>query len=230
MKTQENDKKSEAKELRQMAEAELLNRKLNCTIVEVDSLKLIHELQVYQIELEMQNEELVSATVLAEAAMEKYTDLYDFAPSGYVTLSEDGNITDLNFLAANLLGKDRAHLKNTRFGLYLAPASLVLFNQFLDEAFRWQKKQSCELILQSSPNTSCYIHIDASVSQGSNICLLTMIDITERKEMEIELRKSSDRFEGLNRYFMDREMRMIDLKHEINALLIKSGCEKEYLI
>ena len=125
MKTQANDK-SEAKELRQKAENELVNRKLIKTIAEVDNLKLIHELQVHQIELEMQNEELVKAREQAEAAMEKYTDLYDFAPSGYISLSEEGNIVDLNFSAAKTLANDRAHLKNKRLGLYVSHKSLEL--------------------------------------------------------------------------------------------------------
>ena len=102
MTNQENDK-SEAKELRQNAEAELKTRKSIGIIPEDDHLRLLHELRVHQIELEMQNEELTRAREQAEAAMEKYTDLYDFAPSGYLTLSENGNITDLNFLAAKKL-------------------------------------------------------------------------------------------------------------------------------
>jgi PAS domain S-box-containing protein len=226
---QENDK-LEAKELRQNAEAELKTRKSIGIIPETDHLRLIHELQVHQIELEMQNEELIKAREQAESAMEKYTDLYDFAPSGYLTLSEDGNITDLNFLAAKKLGNDRAYLKNTRFGLHVAPESLELFNDFFDRLFRYRRKETCELLLQSKHQKPIYVHVAGHVSQNTDSCLVTMFDITERKAMELELQKSVDKYKTLNDYFIERELRMIDLKKDINELLIKSGCEKEYLI
>ena len=129
-----------------------------------------------------------------------------------------------------MLGNDRAHLKNKRFGLFISPESLDLFDEFFEKVFRFRKKQTCELLLKSKPDKPSYIHIDALVSQSTNTCLITMLDITERKEMDIELKRALDHNESLNRYFMDREMRMIDLKKEINELLIKSGREQEYLI
>jgi len=229
MTNQENDK-LEANELRQKAEAELKIRKSTNTFSEVDNLKLIHELQVHQIELEMQNEELIKAHELAETVMEKYVELYDFAPSGYVTLSEEGEITDLNILTAKLLKNDRTYLKNTRFGLFVSPESLELFNDFFAKIFRFREKQSCELVLRSETNEPCYIHIDALVLQATNICLLTIIDITERKKMELELQETLNNYKDLNHHFIGRELKMIDLKKRINELLTKSGCEKEYII
>jgi len=229
MKIQQNDK-SEAKELRQKAEEKLKNRKSTKVLQEVDISKLIHELQVHQIELEMQNEELTKAREEADASMEKYVDLYDFAPFGYVTLSEEKNITDLNFSAASLLGYDRSHLKNTRFGLYIAPESLDLYNDFFERIFQFREKRSCELSLRSKTDKAIYVHIDALVSESLNICLITMIDITKRKEMELELQKAMYQLKELNSYFLSREIRMVDLKKEINELLVKSGCEKEFLM
>ncbi len=229
MKTNEYDK-SESINLRQQAEEELLKRKLTKSFDKVDNLKLIHELQVHQIELEMQNEELMKAREQAEESMEKYTDLYDFAPSGYISLSNEGTITDLNFSAATMLGKDRKHLKNTRFGLYVHPESIELYNQALENAFINKSKKTCELFLLLGNDTKICVHIEAIVSENSNLCLLTLIDITERKRIDVELSKKSQQLEDMNRYFLDRELRMIDLKNEINELLIKSGCEKEYLI
>jgi len=230
MKTHENDK-SESKKLRQKAEEELKTRKSTNSFSEVDNLKLVHELQVHQIELEMQNEELVKAREQAEAAMEKYVDLYDFAPSGYVTLSEEGNIIDLNFSAASMLGNDRVHLKNNRFGLYVSPYSLIYFNQLFERAFTYNQKETCELLLLPKTDKKdklMYIYVDALVTKNTNKCLFTMIDISERKKMEVELIKTTSQLRQLNSYFMDRELRMMDLKNEINELLIKSGCEQEY--
>lgn len=229
MKTKENDK-SESSKLRQKAEDELIIRNSTDFIAEADSLKLIHELHVHQIELEMQNEELIKAREIAESAMEKYTDLYDFAPSGYLTLSKEGDIVELNFLAAEILGKDRSQLKNTRFGLYISSYSIGLFNIFFDEIFRYKKKLACELSLQTKNDVPAYIHVEALVSQDLNSCLVNIIDITERKNLEKQLEHRSKQLNELNSYFMDRELRMVGLKEEINDLLIKSGCEKQYLI
>ena len=228
MKNQE-EKKSAEKDRRQKTEDELVIRKSSIINVEADNLKLVHELQVHQVELEMQNEELTKAREHAEATMEKYTDLYDFAPSGYLTLSEEGEITDLNFLAATMLGKDRIQLKSSRFGLFIAPESLDIFNEFFNNIYRFREKQSCELLLKSSSDTPCYIHVDALVSESTSACLITLIDISELKKTEVELQKALHQYKELNRYFMDRELRMLDLKKEINELLLKSGCEQEYL-
>lgn len=229
MKTKDNYK-SEPEDLRQKAEKELLIRGFIGDITEIDHIKLIHDLQVHQIELEMQNEELILAKEKAELASEKYVDLYDFAPFGYLTISEDGTITDLNFSAARILGKDRIHLKTTRFVLYVCGDSLESFNLLLTNAFEFNKKETCELILLSKTGEPIYVHVDALVSQNAKLCLITMIDITERKKIEIELQKALHQYKELNSYFLGREMRMIELKKEINELLIKSCCEKEYLI
>ena len=108
--------------LRRNAE-ELLKKKqdkLNKLVVETDSVKLLHELQVHQIELEMQNEELIAANEAAETALRKYTMLYDFAPMGYFTLDPEGNIYELNFTGAEMLGDKRYSLVNSNFKLFIS--------------------------------------------------------------------------------------------------------------
>ena len=80
---------------------------------ESEVLKLIHELEVHQVELELMNEELTIAKGNdAKFAAENYTELYEFAPSGFFTLSEDGTIIDLNLTGSQMLGKERKYLKN----------------------------------------------------------------------------------------------------------------------
>ena len=82
--------------------------------IEVNDKRILHELQVHQLELEMQIEELRQAYETSEATLKKYTMLYDFAPMGYFTLDENGGICDLNFTGAEILG-DR------RFSLFSKP-------------------------------------------------------------------------------------------------------------
>lgn len=98
---------SEPKILRQKAEKLLKKKSLKTAsrLSEIETKKLIHELKVHQIELELQNEEVVQAKEQAIVAADKYTDLYNFAPSGYFTLSQDNKIIELNLSGANLLGK-----------------------------------------------------------------------------------------------------------------------------
>lgn len=160
-------------------------------IDEVDIVKLIHELQVHQIELEMQNEELKNAKEKAESAYEKYVDLYDFAPMGYFNLSEEGIILNLNFSGANMLAKDRIHLKNARFRHYVSPDSLKIFDQLLEKVFKQHDKETCEIMIKSENEEPTYVQIDAIVPQNTRQCLLTLIDITQRKKMETELQKLS---------------------------------------
>jgi len=87
--------------LRKKAE-DLLKKKnkAGAGLTEIDKITLIHELEVHQIELEMQNEELIEAKYIAEAASEKYIELYDFAPTCYFTLNRDGEIAGLNLMAS----------------------------------------------------------------------------------------------------------------------------------
>jgi hypothetical protein len=136
----------------------------------------------------------------------------------------------LNFAAAKLLGKNRIHLKNTRFGLCVHPESLDIFNNSFIEAFSINSKKTCELFLKSDIDDKTCVYIESITSENKDQCLLTIVDITERKKLEEELKKALKQYKDLNQYFIDRELRMIELKKEINDLLLKSGCEKEYFI
>ena len=184
---------NEATLLRLIAEEELKNDKpVFSDLDELDNRKLIHELQVHQIELEMQNEELKAAHAKAYEAIEKYIELYDYAPSGYLSLTKEGVIIELNFSAANMLGRNRNNLKGTRFGLHISHDSLSTFNKLLDRSFKLNEKESCELILLHKTDTIeklMLVHVDAQLSKDSTKCMFTMTDISERKKMEIELNK-----------------------------------------
>ncbi|MEI7988655.1 MAG: PAS domain S-box protein [Chloroflexota bacterium] len=155
---------------------------------------LVHELQVYQIELEMQNEELRLARLETETVLERYTELYDFAPLGYFKLGRNGKILQINLKGASLLGMGRALLMGKRIGLFVSVETFSVFNTFLDQVFNQQDKKSCEVSLQLANNTRIDVHMDAVVSKDGQTCNAVVSDITERKQTQIALQKSEQRF------------------------------------
>jgi PAS domain-containing protein len=107
-------------QLRQQAEEILRNQSEDLNNLSLrDAQNLLHELQVHQIELEMQNDELRKANEQFSILHKKYAELYDFAPSGYCTLDQNGQILEANLTLAEQLGVERSYLINTLFYHYL---------------------------------------------------------------------------------------------------------------
>jgi PAS domain S-box-containing protein len=176
--------------LRQKAEARLLKVQSESDIIhsESDTLKLVHELEVHQIELEMINEELLIANELAnKLATNKYIELYDFAPMGYLTLSIDGEVIELNLAVAEILGKERSLLRGSRFGFFVCDDSKPVFNLFLNKIFDHKVKRFCDLTLECSNNSPVYVTLAGIANKNEKQCLVSLIDITERKTAEAEL-------------------------------------------
>jgi len=194
-----DNNKTDAANLRQKAEEQLKKQqsKTSSLSSENDLRKLLHELEVHQIELEMQNEELVVAKEKVEIANEKYTELYDFAPSGYLSLTKDGKISELNFVAAKLLGKERSHLIKSRFAIFLSENTRSVFSHFFDAIFTSKIKQSCEVSISTEGNLPIDVAIEGIISQKDEICHLNLVDITERKQAEEELLNQKKLFETM---------------------------------
>jgi len=187
-------KKSEATRLRQKAE-ELLKKKPSKSGLqpsETEVLKLIHEFEIHQIELEMQNEELMVAKEQTEVAAEKYAELYDFAPSGYFTLSREGKIIELNLCGSQMLGKERSQLINSRFGFFVSDDTKPIFNLFLKKLFKSKTRESCEVTLLTNGNLTEYVHVTGIVTENGEQCHVIVIDITELKYAEEELRETNE--------------------------------------
>jgi len=169
--------------LRLKAEEKLkANKNVNAPVKETDVKRLLHELQVHQIELEMQNEELRQAYETAETALKKYTMLYDFAPMGYFTLEQDGSIEDLNFTAAEILGDKRIGLLNSNFKLFIADISLSKFNKFFDRLYTTNAKESCEVMLGYDEKPLCRVYMEGIVTEDDNKCFLSVLDISDFKK------------------------------------------------
>ncbi|MEI7907536.1 MAG: PAS domain S-box protein, partial [Bacteroidota bacterium] len=153
--------------------------------------------KVYQIELEMQNEEMVMIKEKAETEAKKYTSLYDCAPSGYFTLSGDGNISELNIAASQMLGKERAQLINARFGFFVSDDTLSSFNAFLKNIFISSVKESCDVTLATNNNRPQSVYLTGIVSENGGQCYITAVNITDRKLAEEALQKSETHYRTL---------------------------------
>ena len=170
--------------LRKRAEEQLRNKKKKADkpVIESDMKKLMHELQVHQIELEMQNEELHQAYETAETALKKYTMLYDFAPMGYFTLDSDGSISELNFTGADLLGDKRFTLVNSNFKLFISKESQQTFNDFFSRIYSGNSKESCEVMLAYDNHPLCLVYMEGIVTGDDRQCLLSVVDISGFKK------------------------------------------------
>ena len=200
-----------AAELRRRAEDQLRKRKGKASGVrtsEADAQRLLHELQVHQIELEMQNAELQSARDDAEASLEKFADLYDFAPVGYFSLDERGLIMEMNLTGAFLLGAGRSQLISRCILHSVAPASRSAFLAFLEQIFSGSEKQTCEATLLKADGTAFWANVHGSSAIALNSpqrwCRVAVSDVTAHKMAE----EAQHRIEAITR-------ENLALQHEI---------------
>ncbi len=183
--------------LRELAEERLKNRSISSVPLDIDQAKrLIHELQVHQIELELQNEELKRIQEELQAARSLYHDLYTFAPVGYVTLTEDLLIENINPAGAEILAgyKTAPHQYFGRaFTEYIHPDSQDALYLFVQDLKTSKDKQSIILRIRSTENQPVYIKTEAVkkvLETGKCVLFCTFLNITDRIVIEEELKKS----------------------------------------
>lgn len=184
--------RQKAEELHRIKES-----KHSAKLSEVETLKLIHELEVHQIELEMQKEELMLAKDEVENALQKYSDLYDFAPTSYFTLTNSGKVLDLNLAGSQLLQKRRSKLINSQFGFFVTDDSKPVFNQFLERVFRVNTKEYCEVELLLDDATIINVYLAGILSGNKEQALISILNITKLKKTKSALRESEERYQDL---------------------------------
>ena len=162
--------------------------------------QMLHELQVHQIELEMQNEELRDAQVALDFERARYFDLYDLAPIGYCTLSEQGLIMQANLTVASLLGSTRSELLNQRWTRFVYKDDADLYYLHRKKLVESGEPQSCELRMIKKDGTQFWGQWAATLAPIANgkLELRTVLsDITERKRAESALRETERNYRAL---------------------------------
>lgn len=249
-KNQKRPSPGEVVRLRGRAEAFIRNTP-DLGILPKQELKhLMQELQVYQVELDMQNEELRRANLELEEAHAKYSTLYEFAPSGYLTLEADGQILEANLTAAQLLGVERRSLLQGPLTLYVTSTNRPLLTAHLERVLATGHKETCDVgMLQSGgvrwqarlesiraqetaePTPRCWVvliditalhqaqdqiaHLNADLTKQVK-AYETLVQKLERSQSDLQ-QKNAD-LESFHDVAVGRELKMIALEHELDAL------------
>ncbi|WP_446812206.1 PAS domain S-box protein (plasmid) [Methylomonas sp. 2BW1-5-20] len=160
--------------------------------------KTLHELQVYQIELEMQNDELHRIQTSLAESQDRYYELFEFAPVAYLTLTEQGLITEANITCSNLLGVEREQLTNHQFTQFVSPENSDCWHKLLMQIIERGGNQRCELALRRADGTPVIVNIDclSKKTEGAPATVfVTLTDISARKQIEQLLRIAGNAFE-----------------------------------
>ncbi|MGA2253228.1 MAG: PAS domain-containing protein, partial [Thermoguttaceae bacterium] len=181
----------QANDLRHEAEQRLRDKKATPVegLAEVEVRALLHELQVHQIELEMQNEELLRAQAAVREVSDKYHDLFDFAPVGYFRLDEQGGILEVNLAGAAMLGLDRSTAIKQRFGRFVAMENRAAFADFCKRVSATAAKQTCEIELRRN-GQPVYVVVEGvptGEGKGNRSLRVTVTDISDRRRAENKL-------------------------------------------
>lgn len=178
-----NAKVASADDLRRRAE-ECLQGRQQRPQSEADTQRLMHELQVHQIELEMQNEELQQARKGLETELERQSELYNLAPAACLVLQPDGTIQQANLAAASRLGTGPTQLLNQPFALFLATEARATFEAFLTRVLKSKAPEICEATLAIEGKAPQGVQVRARASEDGQECRVVLTDITEYKRAE----------------------------------------------
>ena len=158
------------------------------------------------------NDELARAKEEAENASLKYSELYDYAPSGYFSLSKDGNITKQNYSGAGLLNKERTLLHNSLFAFFISDDTRPDFTLFLDKIFEHKTNENCEVTIITQGNDPKEVYLTGKVDTHGENALIVATDITDRKKSETDL--------------LEKETQYYNLANAGAALVWRAGTDK----
>ncbi|MDY7031411.1 MAG: PAS domain S-box protein [Thermodesulfobacteriota bacterium] len=189
-------------ELRKKAEAVLqMNPSVVRQIHSKDVQNMIEDLQIHQVELELQNEELRRAQLELEKERDRYSELYDYSPVGYFTISDKGMILEVNLTGADMVGKERGFLIGRPFSQFIHRDYQDVFYLHNQELFKTKTRQRCELRLRRVDGSEFYVQLESIVAPDledhANHMRAAVSNIHERKMVEATLKRSEERYQNL---------------------------------
>mgnify|MGYP001607333086 CR=1 FL=1 len=226
-----SDESTKVAALRRQAEEALrATRRDVAAMPAKDVQQLVHELQVHQIELDMQNEELRRTQLELEAARDRYRDLYDFSPAGHLTLNIQGKVVEANLRAGTMLGIDRKKLIGQPLALLIASDDQDSFRRHCQDVMKTGTRQVCELHLHETSGASCCIYLESLALQEESGPLThwrtAMLDISERKQGEQKLTSQQAQLEGIISSAMDA---IITVDEDERVVVFNRAAESMFL-
>ncbi|MDP4267022.1 MAG: PAS domain S-box protein [Bacteroidota bacterium] len=195
----DEDQKSE---LRKRAEEILLQSNIKAEELKTQNItNIVHELQVHQIELEMQNDNLRKSQLELDDAYEKYFNLYNLAPLGYLTISDKGEITEANMTTSFLLGIDKNILLNQHITNFIIPEDQDIFYLHNKALFETGIKQQFDIRMKQKEGTifwAAFNSVTVKVVNGHPYCNAIIKDISDRKLLEIQLMEQNEIYKQIN--------------------------------
>jgi PAS domain S-box-containing protein len=226
-----NNQSGNNAELRRRAEEIARTSENNKALSPEEMQRLVHELQIHQIELEMQNEELHRAHLELEASRAAYFDLYEMAPLGYCTINDNGIVQQANLTLALLLGVPRGALIGRPITPFLKPEDQDAYYLFCKSLFETDIPQTCESRMVKKDGTQFWAQLEGvlvQVPEKEKKGRVMISNINARKEAKNALCREKHQLEIMNSHMVGRELRMIELKAEVNALRQQLGLPKKY--
>ena len=159
--------------------------------------ELLCELQLRQLELEKQNEILHKTRSVVAESRDKYVELYDFAPVGYATITDNGLIDEINLAGAALLGAERNKILQHRFSSFVMPDYADRYRTHFFGVLKTAEKLTCELALLRVDGSHVHVRLDSLqvIKDGQTRALrVALIDISEHKQIEAALKESEERW------------------------------------
>lgn len=159
--------------------------------------KVVHELDVNQIELEIQNEELRRVNAEVDRVRARYFNLYDMAPVGYYTLSQEGQIIEANLTLSNLLGITRSIMKGQIISNFIYKEDQDIYYLYRELLFKTRNFQECELRMVKEDGTAIWVNMVGTAAHeddGKPVFRVVIKDITERKNIEYLLSASEKKY------------------------------------
>jgi len=214
----------------QMRAEEFLNKNLSA-IKKIPPRKvrnLFEDFQIYQTELETHNKELSIAKQELKTALDRYSNLYEFAPVGYFTINELGMIVDANLTGASFLEEERASLIGMPFSYFISEDAQETFELLRNDLIRNKANQSCELKLERRDKTALFCQLECCIStrsdSGFSQIRIAVTDISERKQLEETVKENEVKlktiFENANDeiLYMDLDGTIIEVNKKVEDI------------